>query len=553
MMGDRAAAGGGASPETALAAAHARFARAAMALYLATAAIGVALLVATLASDRTHQYEEARARLSLETRLRAQGLARHLDLLGDELTRLGLRSEVDTLDENPVPERGLLRQAHEKSALFKGVAILGQDAGRIWSEPEDFLPQGWPEGSALIEALRHARSGRLVFPRMPSVGPAVLYVAAPVVRNGRSVGALVGAVHLVLSHTLDPFTGPDAGARLALVASDGIMVFPSESAGLPDRLSLARVLGAHPEPFVEEMTIAGSAAVVVGVLVEGTDLRLLCFSPADSIFGPARERLRTRLLLGLTLASVPLLGLVLVLRSSLVTFRRAEEDLLRSERLRSLGEAVDLIAHEVKNSLNSIRVGLDLIVRADRDIGARQGRVLASLRSEIERLAGFTTELLGFSKGVVPRPTLLDLAEFVAKVTDLHRPAAEGRGARLEVVPPGAPVRVKADPSLVHVVVANLVGNALEFAGNGDDPPRVVVEVRRREGRAEVRVADNGPGVSRGIRPRLFEPFVTGKPNGVGIGLALSKKIARAHGGDLVLENALAGASFLLTLPKERT
>src|SRR5260370_24697688 len=106
--------------------------------------MGVAVGVATLGSDRTHQYEEARARLSLETRLRAQGLARHLDLLGDELTRLGLRSEVDTLDENPVPERGLLRQAPEKSALFKGVAILRQDAGRIWSAPEDFLPQGCP-------------------------------------------------------------------------------------------------------------------------------------------------------------------------------------------------------------------------------------------------------------------------------------------------------------------------------------------------------------------------------------------------------------------------
>jgi signal transduction histidine kinase len=64
-----------------------------------------------------------------------------------------------------------------------------------------------------------------------------------------------------------------------------------------------------------------------------------------------------------------------------------------------------------------------------------------------------------------------------------------------------------------------------------------------------LRAADDGPGVSAAVRAKLFEPFVTGKPSGVGIGLALSRKIARAHGGDLVLEPSARGASFLFTLP----
>jgi signal transduction histidine kinase len=66
-----------------------------------------------------------------------------------------------------------------------------------------------------------------------------------------------------------------------------------------------------------------------------------------------------------------------------------------------------------------------------------------------------------------------------------------------------------------------------------------------------LRVVDNGPGVPESIRERLFEPFVTGKPSGVGLGLAVSRRIVRAHGGDLVLERTPAGASFLLTFPLE--
>jgi signal transduction histidine kinase len=79
----------------------------------------------------------------------------------------------------------------------------------------------------------------------------------------------------------------------------------------------------------------------------------------------------------------------------------------------------------------------------------------------------------------------------------------------------------------------------------------VRVELERHAGAAALRVVDNGAGVSARMRRKLFEPFQTGKPNGVGIGLALSRKIARAHGGDLVLETPTVGASFLLTLPVE--
>ena len=118
----------------------------------------------------------------------------------------------------------------------------------------------------------------------------------------------------------------------------------------------------------------------------------------------------------------------------------------------------------------------------------------------------------------------------------------------LTVTVPEAPVRVHADAALVHVVVSNLIGNAIDALAVAPSG-HVRISLEQRGDLAVLRAADDGPGVAAAVRAKLFEPFVTGKPSGVGIGLALSRKIARAHGGDLVLEPSATGASFLFTLP----
>jgi len=537
-------------PESELALAHARFAQVAMWIYVATAGVGIVLLVLTLAADRAHQKEEARERLSLETQVRAHYLARHLHLLVEELTRLGLRSEVDLLDENMAPERSLLRLSHENSSVFNvGVAILDRRATVMWSEPQTFLAGRLPPSlQGLMGTLRRTGTVQIVPGQEGAGTTAPLYVASPIMRGAQFTGALLGAIDLVSGAGLESGQGPQI--TTALAASDGRVIYPPAPRADVGPLWL-RVRGRSGGPFVSEEQVDGRDAVVAGAPVQGTDFTLLSIVDAATLLGPAQRRLLTRLVSGLMLASVPLVILVVQLRRSLGTFRRSEEDAVRNERLRSLGEAADVIAHEVKNSLNNLRVGLDVVLRGDRALPPRSEGV-AAMRREIERLSDFTTELLSFSKGVVPRPVSLDLSEFVPKVADLARETATDRGVRLDVVPGAESVRVKVDPSLVHVVVANLVGNALDFAQQGTDgPPRVIVGVDRGAGQARVRVIDNGPGVADAVRARIFEPFVTGRPNGVGIGLALSRKIARAHGGDLTLEETVAGAAFRLTLPLE--
>jgi signal transduction histidine kinase len=543
---------------------HSRFARAVLLIYLGTAVVAVGLLVAALATDLSYQQEVARETLLLETQVHAYYLGRHLHLLAGELSRLGLRSEVNLLDRNSEPERSLLRLTHEKSAFFNvGVAVVGPDGSVIWAEPQSFLPAGTSlAAEAWFQVVLRSRAV-LIAPVQPErERDSVLYMVSPILRGGQFQGVLLGAIDLALEGALGTEFHPGTHSLNVLATRAGLVIYPPKPPSFSSGADWKSIIERHPdEPFITEMALElrddasrmahAAPTVITGSPVQGTEFLLLTLSDSALFFGPARGRLVTRLGLGLTLALVPLLVLVFLLRRSFRVFEKSEEVALRSERLRMLGEAVNLIAHEVKNSLNGLRVGLDLILQGERSaLEARHRQAVSGLRTEMERLSNFTTELLSFSKGVVPRPVPLDLAGLSSKVTELLRGRASDLGVALEIRTPAIPVQVKADPTLIHIVITNLVGNALDaLSGDHLPAPRVVVQVDLRDALARLRVHDNGPGVASQVRPRLFEPFVTGKPSGVGIGLALSRNIARAHGGDLVLEDDGPGAAFVLTLP----
>jgi signal transduction histidine kinase len=539
-----------------LAEAHARFGRAVMFIYLGTALLAIILLLVAVFTDLEHEQEQARSTLSLATQVRAHYVGHHLQLLRNELVRLGLRSEVDLLDENMAPERDLLRLAHEKSTFFNaGTAILDAQGTVIWSEPRTFLALGLPLGrEPWFEALHKTRAIQTVPSAAQTGDQSIVFLVSPIVRSGSFTGALLGAVDLETSETVERSKLQPSGAWLAVAMLGGAILFPpAPPAVLSEFVRLDLPRQPTGQPFVTETAHTGERVVVAGAAVQDTSLVLLSVADAGALFGPARTRLITRLVAGLLLSAVPLVPFSLLLRRSLLAFRRSEEGVMRGERQRSLGEAVDLIAHEVKNSLNGMRIGLDMILQGDGGaIAQRHARAATGLRAEMERLSSFTAELLSFSKGVVPRPVPIDLTGTVQKVADLSREAAERQSVVLQIPNGQALVPVRADPGLLHVVIANLVSNALDSLSEADVPaPRVVVTVEADGRQARVRVSDNGPGVSARVKPRLFEPFASGKPSGTGIGLALSRRIARAHGGDLVLEHTTTGASFLLLLPQE--
>lgn len=538
-----------------LAAAHARFARAALGIYFAIASVAVVLLVALLATEFAHTRDQTREHLLVGVHEREHQLSHSLALLAQELRRLGMRSEIDLLDQNLGPEKSLLQLSHQRSTFFNlGVAIVGVDGSVLWAEPPTFLrPETSFANEPWFDGVRSGRTLRIVPVDPARADEAALYVVAPVVRNRQFDGALLGAIDLAHDHELGVAEASDKLVHTILATRQGEVVYPATPPTFrADPAWKAWFEGRTIQPEVSTLKLASGTAVIAASPVTGTDLVLMRMVDQDALYEPERQRLELRLALVFGLASLPVLALVFLLRRSLRVFRASEERALREERLRLVGEAANLIAHEVKNTLNGIKMAAEIAFEEPKPGDTKRRRAMGELRGEISRLSEFATELMTFSKGVAPRRTLVDLNELVAKVTALSEKAATDAGVALDVSLPPAPVRASADPQLLHVVLANLLTNALEAVTGTALERRPLVRVRLGldEGCARLEVSDNGPGVDQGVRAHLFEPFHSGKANGVGIGLALSRRIAVAHGGDLVLGTSRPGASFILTLPR---
>ncbi|MBX7220580.1 MAG: PAS domain-containing sensor histidine kinase [Blastocatellia bacterium] len=212
------------------------------------------------------------------------------------------------------------------------------------------------------------------------------------------------------------------------------------------------------------------------------------------------------------------------------------KDSLREEERMAWQRLVRVLGHEINNSLTPIKsIAGSLATVAARperpsDWEEDLGRGLGVIASRAESLSRFTAAYARLTRLPAPRPVSLDLEPLVQRVVSLE--------TRLSVAVRGGPaLQVQADREQLEQLLINLIRNGvdavLETSGE------VVVLWYRRSRFVELKVLDNGPGISNS--GNLFVPFFTTKPNGSGIGLFLSRQIAEAHHGSLTLENNAAG------------
>lgn len=230
-------------------------------------------------------------------------------------------------------------------------------------------------------------------------------------------------------------------------------------------------------------------------------------------------------------------------------FRAAREELAQANRLGSLGQITAGVAHEINQPLAAIRTfaenGTTLLDRGG-SAGAREA--LTRIIALTERIGAITGELRAFARRRTPSRGAPTLGEAVAGTLLLIGDRA--RGIVVDAVPSAlAAQRVSADRVRLEQILVNLLQNALDAVA-GRPSPRVTIDAERApDGTLVVRVADTGGGVDPALTDALFTPFASGKPEGLGLGLAIARDIAREFGGELALgRSAPDGAVFVLTL-----
>lgn len=235
----------------------------------------------------------------------------------------------------------------------------------------------------------------------------------------------------------------------------------------------------------------------------------------------------------------------LVLFADLTEAQRREGENRLAEGLAQLGELAAGVAHELRNSVATLSGYLSLVERR-RDDGSLAD-YLGEIRREVSHLKRVVDDFLAFARPGTARVEEVDLAALARRVA--LDPALDA--ATVEVDLPSEPVPLRGDAQLLERALRNLVINAVEATRGADSKEPVCMGLTADGEQATLRIEDRGAGLPAEVRQRLFQPFVTGRAEGVGLGLALAHRIVRLHGGTLeLIDREGGGTRALLTFSR---
>lgn len=225
-----------------------------------------------------------------------------------------------------------------------------------------------------------------------------------------------------------------------------------------------------------------------------------------------------------------------------------ERKVRAQEKLLTLDQMAGGIAHQMKNSITGCRLALDFHREHC------QGD-LESLQVAIRQLTimeDFQKRFFSLTRDANPARVRIDLAEVVQQYAKLLEPFARHLGVDLQVQLDDEPHWILGNESLVQQLVSNLVINAIEAAGANrqNNANQVTVGVQTKQGRPTLTVIDSGPGVPPEIAERIFEPLVTHKPDGIGLGLAIAKQTAQQHDAEIGWTRADGTTRFEVVFPQ---
>jgi signal transduction histidine kinase/pSer/pThr/pTyr-binding forkhead associated (FHA) protein len=232
---------------------------------------------------------------------------------------------------------------------------------------------------------------------------------------------------------------------------------------------------------------------------------------------------------------------------------RYYQAMVQAERLAAVGQTIAALSHHIKNILQGLRSGSEILKMGLNDMDSallQQG--WKNIEKNQAKIYDLVVDMLSYSKEREPNIESTDLNAVAGDVIELLAPRANELGIELVAVLKENLPKCPADAEGIHRALLNIVGNALD-AVDGVEAPRVLVSTTREEVGEWLRfeVRDNGGGIPPEKTDDIFRPFVSSKgARGTGLGLAVSRKILREHGGDILLRSQPGqGSLFILRLP----
>ena len=265
-----------------------------------------------------------------------------------------------------------------------------------------------------------------------------------------------------------------------------------------------------------------------------------------------QNSLQAIVILGMAIVAAGILGMAAIFHnqnSHLQEVKALEIEVLRRERLSALGNVAATVAHEVRNPLNAISMGLQRLKLEFQptDDPDQYSHLTDLMLGEVHRLNSIVEQFLSLARPVEIKAEALPLAEIFKELAALQEGHARESNVRIQIIATPNLPPLKADPSYLTQVLLNLMLNGLQAMPEGG---KLTLEAKASNSNFLIAVTDTGTGIAAENLSRIFEPYFTTKVQGSGLGLAISKRIIEAHGGTITVSNQAGGGSrFEISLP----
>ena len=254
-----------------------------------------------------------------------------------------------------------------------------------------------------------------------------------------------------------------------------------------------------------------------------------------------------------SLSYIPEAEKAVVFFRDLTEIRRLEEQIIRSEKLSTLGEMIASIAHELNNPLSAV-IGFSGLLLGEGMEGSKR-EMIERIYNDAQRCHKIVRNLLSLVRGKTTEKKIVNLNQIVEKTIEIKEYDLKLDNIKIEKkLEPSLP-NIEADWHQIQQVILNLVNNAHYAIVNHGKGNKIIIETELKNSKVLLKVVDNGPGIPEKDLPKIFEPFFTTKEDtkSAGLGLAIVKRIVEDHDGEIRVESKLGeGTIFYIELPVKK-